>query len=401
MRVLALLLGIVLAVVIAAWLIGGITATSTTESVGNETWPAGLGTLASVEARVRPQQTNEAARRLIALAAPLEISFESTPGKDGNAATRSAFAEYLKGEQVRSEATIAAPPPPLSAFLAERETHIDALRDHLLTAGPIAWEVDASKGETAPVPNLLAHMQITRLLITRALDRGRVNDVRAWDDLHAVWRLTESLTARPELISQLIAMAMSRSINAASWKLPPASAPWLADLHKVDHRRLLLAAVQYDTWNMWRLGEGKTKSFQAALVKPYFRWSMLGIARHQRDSAAQIAAMTVCDFDGAAFYEQRMQAIPRWNHLAQMAMPNVGAAWQRALRLVAEREATANAMRIAQGQPIIATSECSDGTWTYANGRLSFSREIPPSTSADQAMPLSLAIPARATRRST
>jgi hypothetical protein len=401
MRVLALLLGIVLAVVIAVWLIGGVTATSATESIGNEQWPAGLGTLASVEGRVPPHPTNEAARQLTALAAPLQISFESTPGKDGNAATKTAFGEYLKAQQVRSEATIEAPPPLVSAFLAEHEAAIDVLRDHLLHGGPIAWEVDASKGETAPLPSLLAHMHITRLLTTRALDRGRVNDVRAWDDLHAVWRLTESLTTRPELISQLIAMAMSRSINAASWKLPPASAPWLADLYKVDHRRLLLAAVQYDTWNMWRLGEGEAKSFQAALAKPYFRWSMLGIARHQRDSAAQIAAMTTCDFDGPAFYEQRMQAIPRWNHLAQMALPNLGVALDRSFRVVAEREAAVNAMRIAQGQPIIATSGCSDGTWTYANGRLSFSRDIRPSSSADQAMPLSLAIPARATRQST
>jgi hypothetical protein len=82
-------------------------------------------------------------------------------------------------------------------------------------------------------------------------------------------------------------------------------------------------------------------------------------------------------------------------------MPNLGSTWQRAFRTVAEREATANAMRIAQGQAIVAKSACSDGAWSYENGRLSFSRDLPRSSSAENAMPLSLAIPARATRQST
>lgn len=399
MRVLTLLLGIVLAVIIAAWFIGGITANSASEHLGDDVWPAGLGTLGSVEARVRPQQTNAAARQLIALAKPLDISFEKTPGRDGGSETKNAITEYLKIEHVRAEPMIGAPPPSAAAFFAEREAAIDALRDHLLNT-KIAWDIDASKGHAAPIPNLLAHMHIGRLLTARALDRGRTNDVRAWDDLHAVWRLTESLQARPELITQLIALAMARFVNATAWKLPQADAPWLADMQRVDHRQLLLAASQYDTWAMWR-DEGQMTGFEATVMKPFLRWSMVDIARHQRESAAQIAAMTTCGFDGAKFYQQRMAAVAKWNFFADMALPNLASVWQRAFRTVAEREATANAMRIAQGQPIVAKSACSDGAWTYANGQLSFSRDLPKSSPVENAMPLSLAILARATRQST
>jgi hypothetical protein len=164
---------------------------------------------------------------------------------------------------------------------------------------------------------------------------------------------------------------------------------------------LLLTAHQHETWVIGRHSERTLKGIRNVLARPYLRWSTVNFTRHQRETAEQIAAATACTFDGGAFAQQRLDAIPRWNIPARIVTPNMGAAWQRAFRTMAEREATANAMRMAQGQPIVATSACSDGAWKYENGRLSFSRDLPPFNSVENAMPLSLAIPARATRRST
>jgi len=402
MRIVARLLGIVLALIVTAWLIGSVTATTALKNTDREIWPAGLGTLASVEGRVRAHKTNDAARQLTALAIPLEISFETPPPPNRKVApVHVAIGEYLKAEHARSEATIGAPPAAVTSYFATHEKEIDALRDHLLRAGPIQWDFKPTEWLDTPVPNFIGYMHSTRLLTARALHYGRMNDRRAWDDLHAAWRLASSLEPRPETITQIIFMAISRSVNATAWKLPQPVMPWFAEVQRVDHRQLFLQAHQQETWVIGKHSESTQKGIRMVLARPYLRWSTANFTHHQRETAEQIATATACTFDGGAFAQQRFEAIPRWNIPAQVVTPNVGMAWQRTFRVIAEREAVANAMRIAQGQPIVATSTCTDGTWSYDGARLSFSRELPKSSPHENAMPLTLAIPARATRQST
>ena len=399
MRILGLLFGILLAVIVAAWVIGSLVATKGVQRVAEEPWPAGLGTLASVEKRLPLQKTSDGARRMAALAAPLGISFEKT-GRTPDA-LRTAIGEYVKAEHGRADSTIGGPPAEVLAYLNAHAAEIDTLRDHLLNGPPIVWERDVSQGYDAPMPNLLGHMEVMRLFAARALLRGRGNDVQAWDDLHAAFRVGQILEPRPELISQLIVLAIARSVNSVAWKLPPANATWLAEMQNLDHRRLLLGGYQYDMWTMWRHGERTMKGPMTTLGKPYLRWSIVSMADQQRATAQELASMTACGFDGAAFAQRHSKAIPKWNIIANISTPNLDVAWQRAFRSVAEREATMNAMRIAQGQPIVEKSVCSDGAWRFENDRLSFSRDLPKSNVTEMVMPLSLAIPARTTRQST
>ncbi|HEU4887904.1 MAG TPA: hypothetical protein VFV49_08465 [Thermoanaerobaculia bacterium] len=402
MRIVARLLGIILALIVTAWLIGSVTAKTASNDIQRETWPAGLGTLASVEGRVRPQTTNDAARQLASLAKPLQISFEMPPPRNRvSAPVNGVVMDHLKAEHARADATIGAAPAEVVAYLAAHEKEIDAVRDHLLRAETIQWDLQPSEWLDAPAPNFVGHMHLARLLTVRALEYGHAKDPRAWDDLHAAWRLGRSLEARPELISQMIFLAIARSVNAVAWKLPQPEAPWFAEVQNVDHRQLFLRAHQHETWVAARHSSNTLHGIGGFLAEPFFRWATVSFTRHQRETATQVAAATACAFDGGAFAQARFEAIPRWNIFAQIATPNLGAMWQRMFRTMAEREATANAMRIAHGQPIVAQSACSDGAWKYENGRLSFSRDLPKSNSAESVMPLSLAISARATPRST
>ncbi|HEV7766213.1 MAG TPA: hypothetical protein VGQ76_14505 [Thermoanaerobaculia bacterium] len=398
MRVFGLLIIVLLGLILVAWVVADVVGDRQYEQLGEEQWPAGLGTLASVEGRFPPVQTNDSAKRLIAFAAPLGISF-AQPSSGKPDPMNGLIGDYVKAEHERADGTIALPSPSIVAHLAAHSAEIDALRDHLLRGETIEWDLDVSKGHDAPMPNLLAHMKIVRVLTARALVKARENDVGAWDDLHAAWRLSRSLEARPELISRLIVLSMDRTVNAAAWKLPPANAPWLEELQKSDPRRLLLAAHQNEAWSMWR--HGIPGGVSGVIGRPYIRWVAVDMVRRQRVMAEEIAAMTTCGVDGNAFSQRHFEDIPRWNFIARIAMPSIGNAWQRAFRAVAEREATANAMRIGQGQPIVTTSVCSDGAWSFNNGRLAFSRELPKASPSETQMPLSLVIPARATRQST
>jgi hypothetical protein len=66
--------------------------------------------------------------------------------------------------------------------------------------------------------------------------------------------------------------------------------------------------------------------------------------------------------------------------------------WRRAFRYRAEREATANALRVREGKPIETASRCSDGSWTFDGTTLRFSREIAMAPPAVRPMPLVLQV---------
>lgn len=296
MRILGMLIVIVLVLLAVAWVVGDGMANGGMKRAGDEQWPSGLGTLASLESRLPKRETNDAARRLTELAPAVDITFAK--GGEPSTPMKKAIGEYEVAQHRRAERAIEPPPAEVSAFLASHEAQIDALRDQLLQHD-LVWDLDVSNGFAAPIPNLLAHMHIARLLTARAYARGAANDARAWEDLRATARLGRSLEPRPELISQLIGLAIVRMVNAAAWKMPVADVPWLAELHAVDHRRLMMGAFQYETWMMWRHGEDETKSWKARIGKPYTRWSIADMTRRQharslkRSRRARRAARTL------------------------------------------------------------------------------------------------------------
>jgi hypothetical protein len=65
--------------------------------------------------------------------------------------------------------------------------------------------------------------------------------------------------------------------------------------------------------------------------------------------------------------------------------------WRRAFRYRAEREATANALRVREGKSIETGSRCSAGGWMFDGATLRFSREIA-TAAPDTPMPLVLSV---------
>jgi hypothetical protein len=96
---------------------------------------------------------------------------------------------------------------------------------------------------------------------------------------------------------------------------------------------------------------------------------------HDRVLAAELLHETRCDVNARA------------NEVG-VEMTSV---WRRVFRYRAEREATANALRVREGKPVENSSQCRDGAWTFDGTTLRFSRDIatlPP----DTPMPLVLRI---------
>jgi len=96
---------------------------------------------------------------------------------------------------------------------------------------------------------------------------------------------------------------------------------------------------------------------------------------HDRLIAEELFNVTRCDVNARA------------NELGT----DLTSVWRCAFRYRAEREATANALRVREGKPIETASRCSDGGWTFDGTTLRFSREIA-TAAPDRPMPLVLRV---------
>src|ERR1051326_9637307 len=187
-------------------------------------WPENLGALSDVPNRYAESENNAAANALMKLTMPLGISVtpleRQTSVRDGYDDVKKSISDYVSAQLERASDQSAPPPAAVEAFFAAHQTQIDQVRDHIANAGPIRWQMHFHAGADAPLPNLLGHMSLARLFTARALAKAANHDASAWDDLHVIWQLDNELWNRPELISQLIALAGSRMVNAAAVKMP-------------------------------------------------------------------------------------------------------------------------------------------------------------------------------------
>lgn len=309
-----------------------------------QTWPAGLGTLDSVAARYPAMQANPASAKLTSLARTLPQN--------------EAVADFVGREIARGELTIGDAPATLP--------DTSAIRD-LLLHDPIVWPRPAGVGEIGDQETSArrgVQMTVARALIANALSKARANDPSAWEDLHAVWNLARSLEPQPQMMSQTAAFNMTRMVNAVAWKMPLPTPAWLEDLQQSDPLRPLLAAFQYQAASYWESG---TEMFPT-------KWLADSVEK-DRHIAETLAKETRCDITTPM------------NDLGT----DLSSIWHRAFRYRAERELTANALRLRTSAPITSTSQCTDGTWTYDGKTLRFTREIPTGT-GEKAMPLGVKI---------
>lgn len=332
---------VVSAIALLFWVVSWFRAEEAVAVSAAQPWPDGMGTLDSVFDRFPPLQANDASRKLTALA---------------NALPRSKVVDdFVAGEIARGELTIGEAPALPDVF---------AIRE-LLLREPIVWErrhVGVGDAETTAMRAL--QMTVARALVASALTKARANDPAAWEDLHAVWKLARTLDGQPQMMLQTAAFSIGRMINAVAWKMPLPAPAWIGELQERDHVRPLLEAFQYQSASYWEDG---------AQIFPT-KW-LASSVEHDRLIAEELFKTTRCDVTA------------RMNELGT----DLSSVWRRAFRYRAEREASANALRARQGQPIETKSACSDGTWSLQGTTLRFSREIPSSTS-EKPMPLMLRV---------
>jgi hypothetical protein len=340
----ALLLLVLLAAAgyVASWFWAG----DEVEAAAARPWPDGMGTLAAVPGRYPPQGENDAARKLTKLAGAFAE----------NVAENDPVTAYVRQEIARGELIIAEPP---------KIVDVSAIRD-LLLREPVAWERNLSQQHGGLLPKVAMHLSVSRALVASALGRARQNDASAWEDLHAAWNLTKSLDEHPHLILRIVAMSMTRAINAVAWKMPLPVPAWFDEVQDRDLVPLLLETLQFENWRAWRDQKFPLKPFAERVER-------------ERALAGELARVTACEFDRLTGTGDRSDPLARLD---------IG--WQRAFRYRVEREATAYALRARAGQPIGMGSHCGDGGWSFDGKTLRFAKPIALPERRDTSMPLTL-----------
>lgn len=332
---------IIAALILVVWIASWFRVPDAVVKSAARPWPGGKSTLEQPTAQPKPVQTSAAALKLMTLA-------QALPAK-----------EVIDGFVSREIAR-----PELGFGQPRTLPDVTPIRD-LLLRDSVTWQREEGiGGGKEQQEQRAAQMIAARALVADAFAKARANDAAAWDDLHAVWILARSLDGQPQLNEQTAALSMLRMVNAAAWKMPLPPPAWLAEVQQRDGVPPLLEAFRYQTSSYAKdqLHVFPTKFFADSLDR-------------DRSIAVQLAKETRCDID------------PRENEIGV----DLRSVWRRAFRYRAEREATANALRIREGKPIETASRCSDGTWSFDGTTLRFSRPIALGDN-DKAMPLALRV---------
>ena len=304
-------------------------------------WPGGMGTLDSVADRWPKLQANGASVKLTALANALPKN--------------EAVDDFVAREITRGELTIGEPPA---------LPDVSAIRE-LLLREPVVWErEDGIGGGNEANARRTMQLTVARALVASALAKARANDPAAWDDLHAVWKLARTLDGHPQMMAQTAALSMARMINAVAWKMPLPAPAWLGELQARDQCAAAARGVSASDGVL--LGERR-------VIFPT-KW-LANSVDHDRLIAEELFNLTRCDVNTPV------------NELGT----DLTSVWRRAFRYRAEREATANALRVREGKSIETGSRCSDGGWMFDGTTLRFSREIA-TAAPDKPMPLVLRV---------
>jgi hypothetical protein len=309
------------------------------ETSAAQQWPGQMGTLETVNERWPRLDANDASVRLTKLA-------EALPKSDN------AVDDFVAREIKREDLTIDDPPT---------LPDVSSIRE-LLLKEPIHWERHDEIGDQRATEMRTLQMTMAKALVANALSRAKGNDVKAWDDLYAVWKLARSLDNQPQLMLQTAALSMARMINAVAWKMPLPAPGWLTELQEHDDVLQLLDSFQHQAASYWKSGA---------------RWFPTKWLADSIDHDRKIAA-DLYNFKGC-------EVSTPMNQLGT----DLTSLWRRAFRYRAEREATANALRVREGKSIETVSRCSDGAWTFDGTTLRFNREIA-TAAPDNPMPLRL-----------
>lgn len=395
---------IALALFLIVWFVGVKWYAGTLLDREKKAWASSdLGSLESFTSKYPRTSDNASALRLEELSKPLGI--EAAPhtapkNRQPSAAQINATDPFLKaiGDYVAKDLmkpSIQKPNPEIRAFLEQHATEIDALRDHLLTADLPRWELEVEKGVEAPIPNLLGAMKLTKLLLVNAIhEELSGNSGAAWKNIEASWKLAKSNWERPELLSNHIALAVTRYCDVTARHMPAPVPAWRSEMTAFDLVKPFTVSVKGESYLLTRADLPDTmydadydadyevpwwkRRALRPVAGPYIDLNVPEALALNRDLITRMKSTPLCDPDGAKLTERWSEIAPGNVVVLAMTPPYVEV-WKQlvATKLgieLTDKVLTAKTLRAASPRgtwpsasqiPDIAGSSCKGRSWVY------------------------------------
>ena len=178
-------------------------------------WERSLGSYDEILQRYPSSEANASALELERLSARLGLDTATRGYADRARPTEESSAElrrvklelstYLTRHVERPSRHLELPPDAVVSYLAAHRNDLDALHRHLIDAELPHWERQIEKLFAAPIPNLVGHIDLQRILLSDALANAQRGErERALAGFEASWRLYQAIRDEPILIVQLI-----------------------------------------------------------------------------------------------------------------------------------------------------------------------------------------------------
>lgn len=316
---------------------------------------AALALLCLVVAPLGPvSKQNTAAETVAHLSRELGIDFDRSnpkgehPTKEAAAAySRAGIGAWLETEIARDDDSISEPPASVTEYVEAHRDTLWAVVAALEKDSP-RWGEDSTAEEDG-LPSLtnrlLPTIILERILVGAALFEEREGRaVEADRALEASWSLGRPVSERPEIIGQLISLAIARFQAGALRKLKTPSLAWMGRLGSGDPYRAMIECIQH---------EHDDRKDPSGLSEP----TMEAWQRAFKALFETIRKMTPCELSGATEEDiERMASqaagiLPSREKqivavLSGIAVPNLVSAVRRAGRLSVDRELTLQILRL-------------------------------------------------------
>lgn len=367
-------------------------------------WDEQLGTPEALFTRYPDRASNDDARRVETLSAALGLDIAPRSDDAGvrpDPTTAKTFKDvkmslgnYYQAQLEGTGGALQPAPEPLASWIDEQRPQLLALREELRSDAEPLWVRELSKMWSAPIPNLLGHINAQKLFAGIALHeaaRGDHGEALTW--VEAGWNLNRSLRDDPFLITQLIVAASARLQAGALRHIEGVPLEWSERLLEHDYLGRTIDALSVEGWIMTQVDRselmeayGFSKGWRGALypvARPYIRLCLADSSDHWRQEIDNLKQLDyLCDRDRKAVDADLHFDVASWNLLGAITTPNLGEVPNRIARLQLDLELTAKVIEAkAHGWPVTLadverSDACPQDRWIYDARSIRFEREI-------------------------
>jgi len=248
-------------------------------------------------------------------------------------------------------------PAELRQYLQSHRVDLDALYA-LVERGDIPrWETDLSQLVRAPVPQLFYHRQLQGVIALDILEKTRKGESgSALRALESSWKINESLRARTELISQMVAISILKLQAESIRKMESVPVEWQQRLNVKAWQQSFFRAMQLDAAVISRYlthtnhpikGAGWFSPFvNGPLGKPLRYLAGIESLELSGEVLSLIQRTDFCSLSPDTALKQVEGSISSWNLGTQFGATNYLRGWRRSTEGLVTAELTHKILQV-------------------------------------------------------